>query len=160
MVLNVNVNVDLCFRLSCELVGWLTISGFPVNLLGDWLLINTKRWKLSTTQVVGEGKSGSWVGARTKGEVHECEFTKYMFFHSYFCSCVLKNPEDNWVLPWHHCLLLFKKIALRTNEIIILSDINQSYCIIHTFDLRWTLPKYLRTLFHKNASMMIGLTNQ
>ena len=33
MVLNasVNVNVDLCFRLSCEL----TILGFPVNLSGD-----------------------------------------------------------------------------------------------------------------------------
>ena len=32
---NVNVNVDFCFRLSCELVGRLTILGFPVNLSGD-----------------------------------------------------------------------------------------------------------------------------
>ena len=54
MVHNVNVNIDLCFRISCEVVGWLTILGFTVNLSGELLLPNTKRWKLSTAQVLGE----------------------------------------------------------------------------------------------------------
>ena len=31
---------------------------------------------------VGEGKSVSWGGARTKSEVCECKLTKKMFFHS------------------------------------------------------------------------------
>ena len=31
---------------------------------------------------VGEGKGVSWEGAQTKGESHECELTKNMFFHS------------------------------------------------------------------------------
>ena len=29
---NVNVNLDFCFTISCELVRRLTILGFPVNL--------------------------------------------------------------------------------------------------------------------------------
>ena len=39
-------------------------------------------------KVVGEGKSVSWGGARTKGEGRECELTKNMFIHNDFCSCV------------------------------------------------------------------------
>ena len=31
---------------------------------------------------VGEGESVSWGGARTKGEVYKCRFTKKMFFHN------------------------------------------------------------------------------
>ena len=31
---------------------------------------------------VGKGESVSWGGAQTKGEGHECELTKNMFFHS------------------------------------------------------------------------------
>ena len=81
MVRNVNVNIDLCFRFSYELVGWLTILGFPVNLSGDWPLTNLKRWKLSAAQVLGEGESVSWGGAQTKGEGRECELTKNMLFH-------------------------------------------------------------------------------
>ena len=42
-----------------------------MKFLGDRLFPNIKRWKLSTTQVVDEGKNGSWGGAQTKGEVHE-----------------------------------------------------------------------------------------
>ena len=67
MVRNVNVNVDYCLRLYCEVVRLLTILGFPVNLLGDRLLPNIKRWKSSTVQVVSDGKSVSSGGARTKG---------------------------------------------------------------------------------------------
>ena len=32
--------------------------------------------------VVGEGKSVSWGGTRTKGEVHKREITRNMFLHS------------------------------------------------------------------------------
>ena len=35
---------------------WLDLLGFPVNLSGDWLFPNIKRWKLSNAQVVGEGE--------------------------------------------------------------------------------------------------------
>ena len=49
---------------------------------------------------------------------------------------------------------------MRTNGIKIQSTINQSYCIIRTFDLRRTLPKYLRTLLHKNSVLTIGITDQ
>ena len=37
-----------------------------MNLSGEQLLPNIKRWKSSTAQVVGEGKSGSWGGARVQ----------------------------------------------------------------------------------------------
>ena len=82
MVRNVSVNVDMCFRLSCELVGWLTILGFPVNLLADWLLPNLKRWESSTPQVVGEGESVSWGVSKTKGEMSEWKITKNIFLRS------------------------------------------------------------------------------
>ena len=49
---------------------------------------------------------------------------------------------------------------MRTNGIKIYSTINQSYCIIRTFDLRRTLPKYLRNFLHENAVLTIGLTDQ
>ena len=50
---NLNVNVDLCFTLSCELVGRLIILGFHVNLSGDRLLPNLKRCKSSTAYMTG-----------------------------------------------------------------------------------------------------------
>ena len=67
---NVNVNIDLCFTLSCELVGRLS---------------NLKRWKLSTAHMLGvegvasEVKSVSWGGTQTKCEVHKREITKTYF---------------------------------------------------------------------------------
>ena len=72
---NLNVNVDSCFTISCELVGRLP---------------NLKRWKLSTMHmpgvegVVGEVKSVSWGGAQTKAEVHKGKLTNKMFLHSDF----------------------------------------------------------------------------
>ena len=94
MVRNVNVNVYLCFRISCELVGWLNILGFPVNFLGDWLLPNIKRWTLYSVQVVSEGGSFSWGGVRTKGEVREFEITKMMFLHSDLLKLCLKKKYN------------------------------------------------------------------
>ena len=50
---NVHVDVDLCFMLSCDLFGKLTILDFPVNLSGDSLLPNIKHWKISTSNMPG-----------------------------------------------------------------------------------------------------------
>ena len=89
MVLNVNVNVnfDLCFTLSCELVRRLTILGFPVNLSAtidksQALEIVYRTHAGAAEGTVGEGKSVSWGGARTKGELHKREITSKMFLHS------------------------------------------------------------------------------
>ena len=60
----------------------ISVLGFHVNLSGDRLFPNIKRWELSTVQVVGKGKSVSWGCARTKFEVHECKITKNMLFQS------------------------------------------------------------------------------
>ena len=82
----------LCFRISCEIVGWLIILFFPENLLGDWLFPNLNCWESYTTRVVGEEKIGSWGGEQTKCEVHECQLTKNIFFHSDLLHlCLNKN---------------------------------------------------------------------
>ena len=62
---NVNVNNDLCFTLSCELVRWPTIAKYQV------LEIIYRAHAGAVEGVVGEGGSVSWVGAQTKGEVHK-----------------------------------------------------------------------------------------
>ena len=73
----------------------------------------------------GKGKSVSWGGAQTKGEGCECKLTKKMFFHSDLLKLYHKKK---------------RKIAeffpdMQTNEKKRQIDINQSYCIIHMFDL-------------------------
>ena len=69
------------------------VLGFPVNLSGDQLFPNLKRWKSSNSNVVGESRSGSWGGTQTKVEVHEYELTKYMFFQTYFLQLCLKKKR-------------------------------------------------------------------
>ena len=69
------------------------VLGFPVKFSGDQILPILKRQKLSTAQVVGEGKIGSWGGAQIKCEVHECELTKNMFFQSDFLQLCLKEKR-------------------------------------------------------------------
>ena len=44
-------------------------------------------------KVVGEGKSVSWGGARTKGKGCECERTKNMFLHSDLLKLCLKKKR-------------------------------------------------------------------
>ena len=44
-------------------------------------------------KVVGEGKSVSWGGARTKGKGCECERTKKMFLHSDMLKFCLKKKQ-------------------------------------------------------------------
>ena len=98
----VNINVDLCFTISCELVRRLP---------------NIKRWKLSTAHmpgvegVLGEAKSVSWGGARTKGEVHKRELTKNMFLHSDLLTSLSSSLTQL-------CLMIIK-LALRVNKVKI-----------------------------------------
>ena len=70
--------------------------------------------------MVGEGGSGSWGGARTKGEVHECELTKNMFFHSDLLQmCLKKKRKITEFFPDTTVFLMIKKLELQTNEIKI-----------------------------------------
>ena len=45
-------------------------------------------------KVVGEGKSVSWEGARTKGKGCECEITKNMFLHSDLLKLIFRFSSD------------------------------------------------------------------
>ena len=62
------------------------INGAAVEGLADR---NVQRRK-----VVGEGKSVSWVGVRTKGKGRKCELTKDMFLHSYMLKLSLKKKHN------------------------------------------------------------------
>ena len=67
--------------------------------------------------VVGEGKSVSWGGARTKGKGRECELTKNMFLHSDLLKlCLKKKRKINEFFP-DTTVFTIRKLALRTNEI-------------------------------------------
>ena len=51
-------------------------------------------------KVVGEGKSVSWGGARTKGKGSECKLTKKMFLHSDLLKlCLKKKRKINEFFP-------------------------------------------------------------
>ena len=94
-------------------------------------------------------KSVSWRGARTKGEPHKRELA---LLHSDLLTSLSSSLTP--------LFFTIKKTVMRTNEIKRLRAINQSYFIIHTFDLRQTLPKYLRTFLHENVVLTISLTDQ
>ena len=59
---------------------------FPVNLSGDCQILSVgnclPRICRGVEGVVGEVKSVSWGGARTRGEVNKRELTNKMFLHS------------------------------------------------------------------------------
>ena len=55
--------------------------------------------------VVGEGKSVSWVGALTKGEVHKFELTKNIFLHSDFITALSSSLTQ--------LCFIIRKLALR-----------------------------------------------
>ena len=119
MVRNVNVNVnnDLCFTLSCELVGWPTILGFPVNLSGDRLLPNIKRWNFSTAHMPGRWWGGRWREKCQLGRYTNQRWgTQAQTHHQYvlaqwFFDITELFPETT--------VLTIIKLALRTNEIKI-----------------------------------------
>ena len=56
--------------------------GMAVGGLADW---NGHR-----LPVVGDGESGRWGGARSKGEGRKCKFDRKMFLHSYLLELCLK----------------------------------------------------------------------
>ena len=87
------------------------VLGFPVNFSGGWILPNIKHWKLSTTQVVDEGKIDSWGGAQTKGEVHKCELTETMFFQSDFLQLRLNKKRNITEFFPDTTVLIIKKIG-------------------------------------------------
>ena len=59
--------------------------------------------------VVGEGKSISWGGAQTKGEVHKRKLTKNVFLHSDLLTSLSSS-----LIPM---FFMIKKLTLRNNEI-------------------------------------------
>ena len=100
MVHNLNVNIDLLFyaflwtfrgtdyfRLSCELVGGLTIAKYQE------LEIFYHAHGAAVEGVVGERKSFSWGVARTKGEGQKWKITKNMFLHSDLMNLCLKEKH-------------------------------------------------------------------
>ena len=95
--------------------------------------------------VVGEVKSVSWGGARTKVEVHKRKLTKNMFLH--IDLLILLSS------PLTQLFFTIIKPALGVNKVKRNRAINQSNRIIHMLDLRKTLPKYLRTILNKFEAM-------
>ena len=78
-------------KLSCELVGWLNILGFPVNLSGDWLMPNIKHRKLSTVLAVGKEKFVNWGRARKKVGCMITNSSKICSSTVICCSCVWRK---------------------------------------------------------------------
>ena len=61
--------------------------------------------------VVGEVKSVSWEGTRTKGEVHRRKLTNKMFLHSDMLTSLTSSLTPMF--------FTIRKLALRTNDIKI-----------------------------------------
>ena len=69
-------------------------------------------------KLLGEGKSVSWGGARTKGKGRECELTKKMFLHSDMLKlCLKKKNGISMSSSLTQLFFTIKKLALRTNDI-------------------------------------------
>ena len=85
------------FRLSCELVGWLTIFKYQALEIAYYAHAGVIKG------VVGEGKSVSWGSARTKGEVHKRELAKNMFLHSDFLTTEF-FPDTTVFYDWKTCV--------------------------------------------------------
>ena len=111
-------------------------------------------------KLVGKGKSVRCGGTWTKGEGREFKIAKKIFFHSDFLKLCLMKIQN--ITDFFPDTTVFYDLKTRDEKLWDKkkSTINQSYCIIHTFDLRRTLPKYLRTFLHKKAVLTIGLTDK
>ena len=88
---------------------------FPVNLSGDCKISIVRNFIPRTCRVVegvvGEVKSVSWGGVRTKGEVHKRELTKNMFLHSDLLTLLTSSLAQ--------LFFSIRKVVLRTNDIKI-----------------------------------------
>ena len=72
-----------------------------------------------------------------------------MFLHSDLLKLCLKKKHNITDLLPDTTVFTIRKLVLRGNRVKRWRDIKQSNCIIHMFDLRKTLPKYLRTLLNE-----------
>ena len=91
------------FRLSCELIRWLTIA--KSQALENFYIGDAG----AVEGVIGEGKSVSWGGAWTKGEVHKRKLTKKMFLHSDFLTSLSSSLTQ--------LCFTIRKLALRGNRL-------------------------------------------
>ena len=86
---------------------------FPVNLSVECKISSVKNCIPCTFRgvegVVGEVKSVSWGGARTKGEVHKREITKNMFSHSDLLTSLTSSLTP--------LFFTIRKLELRTYDI-------------------------------------------
>ena len=97
---NVDVNVDLCSALSCELVG---------------ILSNLKRWKLSTAHMPGRWRGGRW---SEKCQLGRCTSQRW--------GAQARTHKQDVLAQWFFDITDFfpdttvftiRKLALRTSEI-------------------------------------------
>ena len=89
--------------LSSELVGRLTILGFPVNLPATIAKSQVLEIVYCTHAgdfegEVGEGQCVSWGGERTKGEVHKRKLTNKMFLHNDFLTSLSSSLTPLFLL--------------------------------------------------------------
>ena len=97
--------IDPLYGEQCKY--WFFISGFPVILLGDWLLPNLKHWKLSTVHVTRPLK-GWWVMVKVSGgEVFKVKvrdvitiLTKKRSYAVIFWSCVWNKNATSMNSSW------------------------------------------------------------
>ena len=68
-------------------------------------------------KVVGEGKSVSWGGARTKGKGRECKLTKNMFLHSDMLKLCLKKNGRSMSSSLTQLFFAIRKLAFQNNDI-------------------------------------------
>ena len=68
-------------------------------------------------KLVGEVKSVSWGGARTKGKGRECEITKKMLLHSDLLKLCLKKNGRSMSSSMTQLFFTIIKLTLRTHDI-------------------------------------------
>ena len=90
-------------------------------------------------------RGGRWRGncqlGRYTNQVKKCKLIKKMFLHSDLLTSLS-------FLLTQLCFTI-RKLMLRGNGLKRQRAINQSKIIMHTFDLRQNLPKYLRNFLNK-----------
>ena len=91
------------FRLSCELVRWLTI--YKYQELG--MVYRAHAGEIEG--VASEGGSVSWGGAQTKGEMHKSKLTNKIFLHSDLLTSLIYSLTQ--------LCFTIRKLALQGNEV-------------------------------------------
>ena len=95
-------------------------------------------------KVVGEEKSVSWGGARTKGKGRECGLTKKMFFHSDLLKLCLKKNGISMSSSMTQLFFTVRKLALRTYDIKKDRDLLNNQIVVYT---RLTYVKPYQNIF-------------